>query len=78
MRRTLIWSIAMSTLVAAAITFMLHGGSMSSGQREHGIEVVVSFLGRSVTIGVSIESRDRSPSPRTEYLGTGAEAGEVP
>lgn len=79
MRRTLVWSVAMSTVVAVAITFMLNGFPLQRrGQSQHDVQVVLSIFGRSVTIGVSVEARQHSTPTLVEHAKIGPATGMAP
>ena len=80
MARSLAWCVAFSTLVAAAITFMLNRPAFEMREeRHHSVHLVVSILGRTVTVGVSVES---SAEERSDSMGIrspdGVHLGQVP
>ena len=81
MTRSLVWSVALSAVVAVAMTIMLNRSpSQRKQQGQRSVQVVVSLLGRAVTIGVSVDTarEDRSDSVRTIRPGIRAPIGQVP
>jgi len=75
MARSLAWCVALSTLVAAAITFMLNRPALEMREeRSHSVHLAVSILGRTVTIGVSVEA---SAENRSDTLGFRSPDGRV-